>query len=318
MKRKDKNKDLQQVSCSPVEKVCPDPEHGLTAAQVRERVECGLMNVTEDSASMSTSDIIKTNILTYFNLIFFIIAGILLLVGSYNNLTFLVVVILNTAIGIIQELRSKRTLDRLTIMAEPEVTVIRDGHQKRIHSSRLVRDDIAVFRAGNQICADAVVCAGQLVVNEALVTGEADEIPKKPGDELLSGSFVISGEAKARAEHVGGDAFVAKLTRDAKKIKKQQQPGMIRSLTSDSDRRDRHYPGGRTDVLESAPCSRHHGKGRCGEYGGIHYRYDPRGPLSSDKRCACCQYSPFGTEKNTGARYEMYRDAGKSGCTVRG
>ena len=231
MIRKKKVEDVRQQSCPPVEKAYPDPEYGLTAAQVRLRTECGLTNVTENTSSMSTSDIIRSNVLTYFNLIFFVIAAVLLLVGSYNNMTFLAVVFVNTVIGIAQELRSKRTLDRLTILAEPEVAVIREGHRKKIHSSELVRDDIAVFHAGNQICADAVICEGQLVVNEALVTGEADEISKQPGDTLLSGSFVISGEAWARAERVGSDAFAAKLTKDAKKIKKQQQPGMIRSLT---------------------------------------------------------------------------------------
>ena len=231
MMRKKKKEDVRQQPCPPVEKAYPDPEYGLTASQVRLRAEAGLTNFTEDGSSMTTSDIIRSNVLTYFNLIFFVIAAVLLLVGSYNNMTFLLVVFFNTVIGIAQELRSKRTLDRLTILAEPEVDVIRDGQQTRIHSSELVRDDIAIFRAGNQICADAVVRKGQIVVNEALVTGEADEIAKQPGDTLLSGSFVISGEARAQAERVGSDAFAAKLTKDAKKIKKQQQPGMIRSLT---------------------------------------------------------------------------------------
>ena len=209
----------------------PDPRQGLTAAQVQQRVEEGLQNIVTDDSSETVGKIIKSNVLTYFNLIFFVMALVLLYEGSYNNLTFLGVVIINTVIGIVQEVKSKRTLDQLKLVTAPETDVIRDGHLQKIPSDQLVLDDIAVFHAGDQICADGVVCSGMVTVNESLVTGESDEIKKQPGDPLLSGSFVVSGKARARLTEVGDNSFAAKLARDAKKIKKKQQPGMMRSLT---------------------------------------------------------------------------------------
>ena len=208
-----------------------DTDTGLTSEQVRERLERGLSNVVTGSASKTSGKIICSNIFTYFNLIFFMIAAVLLYEHSYNNLTFLGVVIANTVIGIVQELRSKRELEKLQLVNEPETTVIRDGKQKRIPSEELVQDDIVLLAAGNQICADAVVWEGVLHVNEALVTGEADEVEKAPGDSLLSGSFVVSGQAKARLTQVGDDSFSAKLSKNARKIKKHQRPGMMKSLT---------------------------------------------------------------------------------------
>ncbi len=209
----------------------PKPSAGLSREQVAERMEAGLVNVVSEETSQTAGKIICSNIFTYFNLIFFIIAVFLIMVGSYNNLTFLVVVFINMIIGIVQELKSKKELDKLKLVSAPETTVIRDGKRMQIPSSQLVLDDIVIFSAGNQICADAVVCAGELTVNESLVTGESDEIKKQAGDSLLSGSFAISGQVVAKLEKVGDACFVAQLARDAKKIKKKQQPGMMKSLT---------------------------------------------------------------------------------------
>lgn len=209
----------------------PEPDRGLSSQQVATRMNEGLMNVVNDESSQTTQQIICSNIFTYFNLIFIILAIVLLYEGSYNNLTFLLVVIVNAVIGMIQELKSKRTLDKLKLVSAPEAVVIRDGKQMKIPSDHLVLDDIVIFRSGSQISADATVCSGEVTVNESLVTGESDEIKKVPGDCLLSGSFVISGEAKARLVKVGNDSFAAQLTKDAKKIKKKQQPGMMKSLT---------------------------------------------------------------------------------------
>ena len=214
-----------------IQRFQPDPDQGLSAQQVQDRTDRGLVNVVTDDSSETTGRIIRSNVFTYFNIIFFVMALILLLVNSYNNMTFLVVVLINTAIGIFQELKSKRTLDKLKLVSAPETVVIRDGHSEKISSDRLVLDDIVVFDAGNQICADAIVCRGEVTVNESLVTGEADEIKKRPGDTLLSGSFVISGKVRARLDKIGEDSFAAKLARDAKTIKKKQQPGMMKSLT---------------------------------------------------------------------------------------
>lgn len=209
----------------------PEPGTGLTKEQIMSRVDDGFINMVSDSSSVSAKDIVRRNIFTYFNFIFLIIAAVLLYEKSYNNLTFLVVVVVNTVIGIVQELRSKKMLEELQFVSSPESTVIREGKAQRVPSEQLVLDDIVIFSAGNQICADATVCVGELTVNESLVTGESDEIKKKPGDSLLSGSFVVSGKAKARLDSVGDDAFAAKLARDAKKIRKKQEPGMMKSLT---------------------------------------------------------------------------------------
>lgn len=209
----------------------PSAERGLTSRQVQANTEAGLTNAASGKASKTTGQIIRSNLFTYFNLIFFLLAGVLLYERSYNNLAFLGVVFANTAIGIVQELKAKRVLDKLQLVAAPESTAIRDGKEVRLPSEELVLDDIVLLTAGNQICADCVVCDGELTVNEALVTGEADEIRKTAGDTLLSGSFVVSGQAHARLDKVGDHAFAAQLSAGAKQIKKRQQPGMMRSLT---------------------------------------------------------------------------------------
>lgn len=209
----------------------PDPDMGLTAEQVAKRTQDGYVNNAVNSTSKSVGKIIASNIFTYFNMIFFILAILLIMEQSYNHLTFLVVVFFNTIIGIFQEIRAKKTLEKLSLISAPLSTVIRDGREESISSDELVLDDIVVFEAGNQICADAIVCDGSVTVNEALVTGESDEIKKGLGDDLLSGSFIVSGKCRARLERVGYESFASKLTMDAKKIKKKQQPGMMKSLT---------------------------------------------------------------------------------------
>ncbi len=209
----------------------PDPDMGLSSAQVEKRTAEGYVNASVDKCSKTVSQIVLSNVFTYFNTIFFVLAFILLIEKSYNNLTFLLVVFVNTIIGIIQEIRAKNTLEKLTLVSAPLVKVIRDGADDLVASEELVLDDIIVLSAGNQIPADAFVCDGEVSVNEALVTGESDEIKKKAGDALLSGSFIISGSCRARLDKVGHESFASKLTLDAKKIKKKQQPGMMKSLT---------------------------------------------------------------------------------------
>ena len=200
----------------------PSVEHGLTSRQVQGNTEAGLINVTSDKASKTAGQIVCSNLFTYFNLIFFLLAGVLVYEGSYNNLTFLGVVFANTIVGIVQELKAKRVLDKLQLVAAPESIVIRDGKEIRLPSEELVLDDIVLLTAGNQVCADCVVCDGELTVNESLVTGEADEIKKAVGDTLLSGSFVVSGKAYVRLDKVGDDSFAAQLSVGAKQIKKRQ------------------------------------------------------------------------------------------------
>lgn len=207
------------------------PEFGLTAEQAALKTQAGQDNKAVDSPSKTVAQIVWGNILTYFNLIFFVLAVAVIAVGSYRNLMFMVVVVVNTLIGIIQELRAKRTLDKLVLLSEPKATVVRDGVLLELPVNETVLDDIAVFGSGNQIYADGTLLEGGLQVNESLVTGESDEIMKKPGDQLISGSFVVSGECRARLERVGKESFVSKMTVEAKKSKRSKQTGMMRDLT---------------------------------------------------------------------------------------
>lgn len=206
-----------------------DAKCGLSSEEARLRLENGYSNKAVESPSKTIPQIISGNLFTYFNLIFAVLAILLILVGS-KQLTFLFVVIANTIIGTVQEIRSKLTLDKLTLMSEPKATVIRNGMAQEISTDELVLDDVVVFSAGNQICADAVILEGEVQVNESLITGEADEITKKKGDELFSGSYIVSGSCRARLVKVGADSFASQLTLAAKVTKKATQPGMMRSL----------------------------------------------------------------------------------------
>lgn len=206
-------------------------ETGLTGQQAAERLAAGLGNFSVDSPTKTVGQIIKTNVFTYFNLVFAILAVCIVFVGSIRDLMFLPVVIINTLIGIIQEIRSKKTLDKLTLLSEPKADVVRDGAVISIPSSELVLDDVVIFSTGKQISADAVILEGGVQVNEALITGEPDEITKTTGSELLSGSFIISGSCRARLIRVGADSFASRLTVEAKKLKRRRQSEMMRSLT---------------------------------------------------------------------------------------
>ena len=207
-----------------------DPERGLTADQVQARVESGLANVPVQAREVTLRDIIRYNVCTYFNLIFLIIAVCLCLVGSYRDITFLPIIIANTLIGIVQEWRAKKLLDRLNIMTAPGTRVIRDGTETVISPSDLVQGDLAVFGPGSQIPADAIVSSGSVQVIESPLTGEADEISKMPGDRLLSGSYVISGTARAILDQVGEKSYISRLTLEAKARTDGEQSEMIRSL----------------------------------------------------------------------------------------
>lgn len=208
----------------------PDYREGLTRQQVQEHRMHGWTNVPVDPPSRTTKEIVKENVFTYFNLIFVVLGVLLCLVGSFRNLTFLPVVVLNTLIGIVQEVRAKNVLEKMSMLNAPHARVVRDGEVSRVDSEELVLDDIVIFGAGNQICADAVVAAGEVQVNESLLTGESDEITKRKGDHLMSGSFVVSGKCHARLEKVGRDSYISRLTMEAKAADVQEQSEMIRSL----------------------------------------------------------------------------------------
>lgn len=203
---------------------------GLTAEEAAARAEQGLVNRTDLRTGKSIRKIIQSNLLTYFNLIFLIIAVLLCMVESYRNLTFLPIIIINTLVGIIQELRAKRTLDKMNMLNAPYAVVIRDGASARIPSEELVQGDCILLAAGNQICADATVIQGNISVNESLLTGEADEIKKDVGSQLLSGSFVVSGKCYARLDRVGNESYISQLTAEAKAMGDGEQSEMIRSL----------------------------------------------------------------------------------------
>ena len=214
----------------PTTRYRPDHQTGLTAQQVQEHRMHGWTNQPVDPPSKTTKEIIRENVFTYFNLIFLVLAVLLCLVGSFRDLTFLPVIVLNTLIGIIQETRAKKVLDNLTMLNAPHAMVIRDGKKSQINAEDLVVDDIVIFEAGNQVCADAEVCAGEVQVNESLLTGESDEITKRKGDQLMSGSFIISGQCHARLDKVGADSYISRLTLEAKAMQNTEQSEMIRSL----------------------------------------------------------------------------------------
>ena len=213
----------------PVEKA--DERHGLTFQQVQQRQDGGWANVAGQGVGKSEREIILSNIFTFFNLVFISLAILLMVAGSsILNMGFMIIVVVNTVIGIYQEIRAKRAVDKLTLVAEGTVRAIRDGKTLDVPVHDLVRDDIVEFRAGDQICADGVVRSGNLQVNESLITGEADAIIKEAGDELMSGSFVITGKARVQLTNVGPDSFAAKLAAEAKANPSAKRSGMQRSL----------------------------------------------------------------------------------------
>lgn len=213
------NKDLGSINIT-----------GLTDEEVRQRVEEGLTNKADISTDKTTKEIVISNVFTYFNLIFLVITILLIMVGSFRNLTFLPIIIGNTVIGIVQEIRAKKTLEKMSLLNAPHADVIRNGSVKQISTEELVKDDVILLTAGKQICADAVVISGNIQVNESLLTGEADEVEKTEGSTLMSGSFVVSGECYARLEKVGNESYISKLSLEAKSMGGKEQSEMIRSI----------------------------------------------------------------------------------------
>lgn len=203
---------------------------GLTDEEVRQRVEEGLTNRADISTDKTTKEIVISNVFTYFNLIFLVITILLIMVGSFRNLTFLPIIIGNTVIGIVQEIRAKKTLEKMSLLNAPHADVIRNGSVKQISTEELVKDDVILLTAGKQICADAVVISGNIQVNESLLTGEADEVEKTEGSTLMSGSFVVSGECYARLEKVGNESYISRLSLEAKSMGDKEQSEMIRSI----------------------------------------------------------------------------------------
>ncbi|AUS69016.1 cation-translocating P-type ATPase [Lactococcus lactis] len=203
---------------------------GLTSFEVEERIRQGKINKNIDETDRPVWEIVKRNTFTFFNLIFAVIAILISLVQAWNQLIFLPIIVINTIVGIYQEIKAKRYLDQMTLLHAPQSTVIRNGKQEKIASDDLVEEDIIILKTGNQIVADARIVEGSIFVNESLLTGEADEIEKNVDDKLLSGSFVVSGEAKVILEKVGKDSYISKLTEQAKLVDHGEDSEMLRAL----------------------------------------------------------------------------------------
>ncbi|MGM0169475.1 cation-transporting P-type ATPase E [Enterococcus sp. AZ135] len=192
---------------------------GLTKKQVKERIEAGQTNDYRMNPAKSTGTIIRENTLTLFNLLNFLLAVCLFAVKAYSNMFFISIIILNIIIGIVQEIRAKKMVDRLTLLAQNDITVIRDGEKQAIAPDGLVLGDHVLLKAGEQIPSDMLVLDGLAEVNESLLTGESDTIVKKSGTEILSGSYLTSGQLLAEVQHVGADNYAAKIINETKAAK---------------------------------------------------------------------------------------------------
>ena len=203
----------------PVDSVSVGPTPGLTAADVAERVATGEVNRVSQTTSRSTWDIVRTNTLTPFNALIGSLFVVVLVAGDWRDSLFGLVIVINTGIGIVQEMRAKRSLDRLAVLGETRPTVRRDGDVVEIPAEEVVRDDLVLVKSGDEIVVDGcVVTANSLEVDESLLTGEADPVPKGVGDNLLSGSFVVEGEGSFVATRVGAQAYAATLSSEAKRF----------------------------------------------------------------------------------------------------
>lgn len=202
---------------------------GLTEQEVNERRARGEGGQPPSSITKTKSQILKENIFTLFNLLNFIIAALLFIVGAYTNMIFIAIILLNTVIGIVQELKAKKLVDDLSILNRPHVSVLREGQEVSLGTDEIVKDDIMVLESGRQICNDAVVISGAMEVNESLLTGESDAVIKEEGSELYSGSSVISGKCYARVTHVGSENYATKLAEEVKK-EKQLQSELLNSM----------------------------------------------------------------------------------------
>jgi cation-transporting P-type ATPase E len=207
------------MSLAPAEPVTETPPAGLTSSEVAERRSAGLTNEGGERTSRSVGEILRANILTRFNLILGVLLAVILAVGQLQDALFGIVLVANALIGIAQELRAKRTLDRLAVLSAPRVRVIRDGAPREIATGELVADDLVDLRAGDQLVADGVVRASvSLQADESLLTGESEPVGKQEGDRLLSGSFVVAGSGGYQATAVGAAAYARQLAAEARRF----------------------------------------------------------------------------------------------------
>ncbi|HIT00538.1 MAG TPA: HAD-IC family P-type ATPase [Candidatus Faecaligallichristensenella faecipullorum] len=206
---------------------------GLTEREVAERRQRGEGENGGKRITKRRSQIVKDNVLTLFNFLNFLIAGLLFAVGAYSNMLFIAIVILNIIIGIAQEFKAKKLVDELSILNRPHVKVKRNNLEKSVDLEEVVKDDLLILESGDQLCSDAIVVEGMLEVNESLLTGESDAVVKEKGAPLLSGSSVVAGRAYARVTHVGDENYATKLANEVKKEKRIQSEllGSMRKVT---------------------------------------------------------------------------------------
>ncbi len=225
-----KSQKTQEVKKRKIERIKTTAKFGLTNEQVKQIREAGYSNTLSNKSYKTVKQIIFDNLFTFFNLVFFILGVCLFIAHSYKDMSFLMIIVLNTLIGIFQQVRSKIKLDKLTLISSPKSIVVRNGEKLSVLNHELVRDDVVILKSGDQITADATLLEGEIQVDESLLTGESDPIPKKAGDELLSGSFVLSGKCFARLDNVGEDSYASRLTMEAKKNLHKPQSDMMASL----------------------------------------------------------------------------------------
>ena len=211
---------MKEKSEKTLERYNPDYKTGLNYEQVNKRKQENLVNIDTTVKTKSIRSIIVSNFFTLFNIMNFILALLIFLVGAYKNLLFIIIVVLNTLISTIQEIYSKKTIDKLSFLAQTKTKVIREGKHEEVSNYELVLDDVIVLNAGNQIPTDSMILEGEVEVNESLLTGEPDNIEKQKGDKLLSGSFIVSGRCFAKVEHIGKENYVAKISQEAKQKRK--------------------------------------------------------------------------------------------------
>ena len=221
-KKKEKIEEVKPLISENIERFNPSHEQGLNSEQVEQRRKENLINSATVKSSKSYASIFVKNIFTFFNMLWLVIAIALICVGSYKDLIFILVVVANTAIAIIQEIRAKIAVEKLSIVTSPMVKTLRDGKIFDIPADQLLLDDVIILTSGNQIPADSIILDGNVEVNESLLTGESNAIEKKKNSALLSGSFIVSGQCYARVDKIGTDNYINQIAKKAKEFKAPQ------------------------------------------------------------------------------------------------
>ena len=202
------------------ERYNPNINDGLNEEQIQARKLQNLINYDTTVPTKSIKSIIINNFFTLFNLMNLLLAIAVFSVGEYKNMLFIILVVINTAISTVQEIHSKKIIDKLSLISSAKVHCVRNGNKQDIGINEVVLDDILLFEAGNQVITDCILLDGEIEVNESFITGESDSIIKKKGDLILSGSFVVSGKCVAKVEHIGEENFTSKISKETRYIKK--------------------------------------------------------------------------------------------------